>query len=67
MWRQAPDRSENRQIEFVDVHNTSAAIRLIGQMRETADQWSDEARFGTIMSLVHIGRLSMKELARAAR
>jgi hypothetical protein len=66
MWRQAPDKAENREIEFVDVHDTRAAVRLVTRMREAEDQWSDEARFGTIMSLVHVGRLSMKELVREA-
>lgn len=66
MWRQASDRSESRELVFVDVHDTLAATQLVDQMRETSEQWSDEARFGTIMSLVHVGRLSIKELAYAA-
>lgn len=66
LWRRASDKSENRELEFVDVHDSKAAARLVAQMSEAVDQWSDEARFGTIMSLVSIGRLSMEEFARAA-
>ena len=66
LWRQAPDRSETRQIEFLDVHNTETATRVVEDMQRNPDQWSDEARFDTIMSFVHLGRLSMDDLVRIA-
>lgn len=62
LWKHAADKSENRSIEVVDVCDRAAAIRLIKKMNDAEDAWSDEARLCTVMSLVHIGRISMDDL-----
>lgn len=66
LWRHAADKSESRSVEIVDVHDKAAAIRLVSKMSQDRDTWSDEARVCTIMSLVHVGRLSFDDLAAIA-
>jgi len=64
-WHHAPDKSENREFISQDVNNREATIRLIQHMQKYRENWSDEARTCTLMSLLHMKHLTVSDLIAA--
>ena len=61
-WKHATDKAENRDIFPHDVHNQIGVSRLIERMLRNRTQWSPEVCMCTLMSLLHMKRLSMTDL-----
>jgi hypothetical protein len=61
-WLRAPDKAENREFVSHDVNDRAAVRRLVQGMLSSREEWSNEARMCTIMSLLHARRLSMSDL-----
>ncbi len=61
-WENAPDRSENRQIQFARVATPQDCRFLWRKILASSDQWSPEAIFCTARSLVLLRKLTPSDL-----
>lgn len=65
-WLHAPDKSENRNLVGQDVHDREAVAQLIRSMSSNRQAWSDEACVCTLMSVLHLKRMSVHDLTALA-
>ena len=64
-WRSAPDRAEAQSAAgaaFFDVSSHSAARRLLSLIGNQQGDWAPEAVFSTVRSLLHLRRVSERDL-----
>jgi hypothetical protein len=61
-WQHAADKSENRDLVSRDVHDREAVARLIREMFSSRKDWSDEACMCTLMSVLHLRRMSVQDV-----
>ena len=65
-WRNAPDRSETSGLELSvwPVRSPDECAKLLSEMRDNPADWSPEAVFCSIRSLISLRRISADELSR---
>jgi hypothetical protein len=64
-WRNAPDRAEAKGFELIEWPITSReeCLKLLNSIRDCNTDWSPEAIFCTVRSLLTLRRVSAEEFA----
>lgn len=65
-WRHAPDRAESLHADTVQVGSRAECIELLVRMRENASDWSPEAVFCTVRSLIVLRRITTDDVLNVA-
>lgn len=61
-WIDAPDRPESQRIDFVPIQNRAQSLELCRRIVEESEDWSSEASFCTIRTLLHLEKIRSKDI-----
>ena len=61
-WEEAPDKHENSKPFYFDTRSSADGIDLLKKLVQNKDEWSLEAIFSTVRSMLILGKITHKNL-----
>jgi hypothetical protein len=64
-WEGAADRHESYDVMFFDCRNNDLTVRIVEELANNREEWSGECVTCTILSLLHLGKITPTDLEKA--